>query len=111
MSDLYVKAVVGRGSFGLVKLVYHKRDKQLGRMRKRQGDVVGDSVRCHQLLAVCYLRHKYYALKCIGKKQVVQQKQEKSMLLEREINSECYHPCIMHFITTFQAGWMHKACT
>ncbi|CAJ1362555.1 unnamed protein product [Effrenium voratum] len=73
MSDLYVKAVVGRGSFGLVKLVYHKRDK-----------------------------HKYYALKCIGKKQVVQQKQEKSMLLEREINSECYHPCIMHFITTFQ---------
>jgi len=73
MSDLYVKAVVGRGSFGLVKLVYHKRDKQ-----------------------------KYYALKCIGKKQVVQQKQEKSMLLEREINSQCYHPCIMHFITTFQ---------
>lgn len=75
MSDLYVKAVVGRGSFGLVKLVYHKRDKQ-----------------------------KYYALKCIGKKQVVQQKQEKSMLLEREINSQCYHPCIMHFITTFQDG-------
>lgn len=32
MSDLYVKAVVGRGSFGLVKLVYHKRDKQLGLM-------------------------------------------------------------------------------
>ena len=30
MSDLYVKAVVGRGSFGLVKLVYHKRDKCLG---------------------------------------------------------------------------------
>lgn len=30
MSDLYVKAVVGRGSFGLVKLVYHKRDKRLG---------------------------------------------------------------------------------
>lgn len=73
MSDLYVKAVVGRGSFGLVKLVYHKRDRQ-----------------------------KYYALKCIGKKQVVQQKQEKSMILEREINSQCYHPCIMHFITTFQ---------
>eukprot|EP00913_Durusdinium_trenchii_P004420 g4099.t1 len=73
MSDLYVKAVVGRGSFGLVKLVFHKRDKQ-----------------------------KYYALKCIGKKQVVQQKQEKSMLLEREINAQCYHPCIMHFITTFQ---------
>ena len=30
MSDLYVKAVVGRGSFGLVKLVYHKRDRQPG---------------------------------------------------------------------------------
>lgn len=24
------------------------------------------------------------------------------MILEREINSQCYHPCIMHFITTFQ---------
>lgn len=34
MSDLYVKAVVGRGSFGLVKLVYHKRDKQLGLMSR-----------------------------------------------------------------------------
>lgn len=30
MSDLYVKAVVGRGSFGLVKLVFHKRDKWPG---------------------------------------------------------------------------------
>lgn len=48
------------------------------------------------------LRQKYYALKCIGKKQVLQQKQEKSMIIEREINSQCYHPCIMHFITTFQ---------
>ena len=33
MSDLYVKAVVGRGSFGLVKLVYHKRDKWLGHVK------------------------------------------------------------------------------
>ena len=105
MSDLYVKAVVGRGSFGLVKLVYHKRDKQLG--WKSQGSQC-IKVKGPTLLKLS-LRQKYYALKCIGKKQVVQQKQEKSMLLEREINSQCYHPCIMHFITTFQArGWVFQ---
>ena len=122
MSDLYVKAVVGRGSFGLVKLVYHKRDRQLGRDDEFSSVVLALLLFVCQF--VCFIRYfsrksegatesplltagrcfrqKYYALKCIGKKQVVQQKQEKSMMLEREINSQCYHPCIMHFITTFQ---------
>ena len=107
MSDLYVKAVVGRGSFGLVKLVYHKRDKQLGFIWLQAASVSNQrptAEKTGQFFMVSkQLRQKYYALKCIGKKQVVQQKQEKSMLLEREINSQCYHPCIMHFITTFQA--------
>lgn len=73
MKDLRLKAVVGRGSFGIVKLVHHKSDDK----------------RC-------------YALKCVGKKQVVRQGQQKSMCIEREINAQCYHPCIMQFIKTFQ---------
>ena len=102
MSDLYVKAVVGRGSFGLVKLVYHKRDRQPGKSRGHRQAVMRSHCGQDPVSTCLYPRQKYYALKCIGKKQVVQQKQEKSMILEREINSQCYHPCIMHFITTFQ---------
>merc|ERR1712050_31809 len=33
---------------------------------------------------------------------VVRQQQQKSMKIEREINAQCYHPCIMQFIRTFQ---------
>eukprot|EP00747_Dinoflagellata_sp_TGD_P125419 gnl/TRDRNA2_/TRDRNA2_174159_c1_seq1.p1 gnl/TRDRNA2_/TRDRNA2_174159_c1~~gnl/TRDRNA2_/TRDRNA2_174159_c1_seq1.p1 ORF type:complete len:502 (+),score=119.07 gnl/TRDRNA2_/TRDRNA2_174159_c1_seq1:1361-2866(+) len=73
MEDLRLKAVVGQGSFGTVKLVYHKDDTK-----------------------------KCYALKCVIKKQVVRQGQERSMQIEREINAQCYHPCIMQFIKTFQ---------
>jgi cGMP-dependent protein kinase len=65
--------VVGRGSFGIVKLVYHKDDAS-----------------------------KVYALKCVSKKQAVAQQQQKSIVVEREINAQCYHPCIMQFIKTFQ---------
>eukprot|EP00421_Protoceratium_reticulatum_P018552 CAMPEP_0168393496 /NCGR_PEP_ID=MMETSP0228-20121227/19048_1 /TAXON_ID=133427 /ORGANISM="Protoceratium reticulatum, Strain CCCM 535 (=CCMP 1889)" /LENGTH=932 /DNA_ID=CAMNT_0008406879 /DNA_START=71 /DNA_END=2869 /DNA_ORIENTATION=- len=72
-SDLRLKAVVGRGSFGIVKLVHHRNDES-----------------------------KCYALKCVSKKQVVRQGQQKSISIEREINAQCYHPCIMQFIKTFQ---------
>lgn len=73
MLDLRLKAIVGRGSFGVVKLVHHKSDKD-----------------------------RVYALKCVGKKQVVRQGQQKSIRIERDINAQCYHPCIMQFIKTFQ---------
>lgn len=73
MSDLRTKAIVGRGTFGIVKLVYHKADQS-----------------------------KTYALKCVNKKQVVRMMQQKSIQVEREINAQCYHPCIMQFIKTFQ---------
>jgi len=73
MEDLRLKAVVGRGSFGIVKLVYHRNDE-----------------------------NRMYALKCVSKQQVVKQGQERSMSIEREINAQCYHPCIMQFIKTFQ---------
>jgi cGMP-dependent protein kinase len=73
MKDLRLKAIVGRGSFGVVKLVHHKSDKD-----------------------------RMYALKCVAKKQVVRQGQQKSIRIERDINAQCYHPCIMQFIKTFQ---------
>mmetsp|Transcript_4720 Transcript_4720/g.17838 ORF Transcript_4720/g.17838 Transcript_4720/m.17838 type:complete len:962 (+) Transcript_4720:82-2967(+) len=73
MADLRLKAVVGRGSFGVVKLCFH------------QNDV-----------------NRLYALKCVSKKQVVKQGQQKSIVVERDINAQCYHPCIMQFIKTFQ---------
>lgn len=73
MADLRLKAIVGRGSFGVVKLVFHRSDES-----------------------------RMYALKCVGKKQVVKQGQQKSMCIEREINAQCYHPCVMQFIKTFQ---------
>jgi len=73
MADLRMQAVVGRGSFGIVKLVYPKNDER-----------------------------KFYALKCVSKKQAVAQGQQKSIVIEREINVQCYHPCLMQFIKTFQ---------
>mmetsp|Transcript_16481 Transcript_16481/g.38628 ORF Transcript_16481/g.38628 Transcript_16481/m.38628 type:complete len:911 (-) Transcript_16481:136-2868(-) len=73
MQDLRMKAVVGRGSFGIVKLVQHRNDAS-----------------------------RTYALKCVSKSQVVRQGQQKSISIEREINAQCYHPCIMQFIKTFQ---------
>lgn len=73
MQDLRLRAIVGRGSFGVVKLVYHSQAET-----------------------------RVYALKCVAKKQVVRQGQQKSMRIEREINAQCYHPCLMQFIKTFQ---------
>eukprot|EP00442_Polarella_glacialis_P001320 CAMPEP_0115136026 /NCGR_PEP_ID=MMETSP0227-20121206/56115_1 /TAXON_ID=89957 /ORGANISM="Polarella glacialis, Strain CCMP 1383" /LENGTH=920 /DNA_ID=CAMNT_0002542955 /DNA_START=58 /DNA_END=2821 /DNA_ORIENTATION=+ len=73
MEDLKTKAVVGRGAFGIVKLVHHRSDTNI-----------------------------MYALKCLSKKRVVRTGQQHPTVMEREINSQCYHPCIMHFITTLQ---------
>jgi len=73
MADLRAKAIVGRGTFGIVKLVYHYADES-----------------------------KVYALKCVKKQQVMRQNQQKSIVVERDINAQCYHPCIMQFIKTFQ---------
>jgi len=71
--DLVVKAVVGRGTFGIVRLVHHRLDE-----------------------------NKMYALKNVKKIQVVKSHQQKSIVMEREVNKQCYHPCIVQFIKTFQ---------
>lgn len=68
-----VKAVVGRGTFGTVRLVSHKQDQK-----------------------------KTYALKAVRKVHVVKSMQQKSIVMEREVNKQCYHPCIVQFIKTFQ---------
>lgn len=73
MSDLRNKAVVGRGTFGTVRLVWHKSDE-----------------------------NKQYALKVVSKLHVVKNSQEKSIVMEREVNAQCFHPCIVQFIKTFQ---------
>lgn len=73
IEDLKCKAVVGRGSFGIVRLVHHKADE-----------------------------NKMYALKAVRKMEVVKGNQQKSIVMEREVNKQCYHPCIMQFIKTFQ---------
>lgn len=74
ISDLQCKAVVGRGTFGVVRLVT-PRDKK-------------DAPE--------------YALKCVKKSQVVRGRQERAIVMEREVNAQCYHPCIVQFIKTFQ---------
>jgi hypothetical protein len=73
MSDLRTKAIVGRNTFEVVKLVHH------------QGAPT-----------------KTYALKCVSKTQVVRMHQQKSIQVEWEINAQCYHACIMQFIKAFQ---------
>ena len=71
--DLNYKAVLGRGAFGVVRLVYPKgKDSTL------------------------------YALKGLKKWHVVKNGQEKSVVMERDVNAQCYHPCIVQFIKTFQ---------
>eukprot|EP00927_Polykrikos_kofoidii_P025265 TRINITY_DN22732_c0_g1_i1.p1 TRINITY_DN22732_c0_g1~~TRINITY_DN22732_c0_g1_i1.p1 ORF type:complete len:1053 (+),score=179.66 TRINITY_DN22732_c0_g1_i1:334-3159(+) len=73
MKDLKTKAVIGRGTFGVVRLVTHRSDEQ-----------------------------KSYALKCVKKIQVIKNGQQKAIVMEREVNAQCFHPCIMQFIKTFQ---------
>ncbi|CAE7259532.1 Pkg21D [Symbiodinium pilosum] len=74
ISDLQCTAVVGRGTFGVVRLVTPKGKKDAPE----------------------------YALKCVKKAQVVKGRQEKAIIMEREVNAQCYHPCIVQFIKTFQ---------
>ncbi|CAJ1381850.1 unnamed protein product [Effrenium voratum] len=86
ISDLQCKAVVGRGTFGVVRLVTPKGKKDAPQ----------------------------YALKCVKKAQVVKGRQERAIVMEREanvasgvasgapVNAQCYHPCIVQFIKTFQ---------
>jgi len=45
---------------------------------------------------------KVYALKCVNKQMVLQEKQQRALVHERDINAQCYHPCLMQFIKTFQ---------
>jgi cGMP-dependent protein kinase len=73
IADLVSKAVVGRGTFGVVRLVHHKND-----------------------VAKCY------ALKAVKKHHVVKDNQQASICMERDVNAQCYHPCIMQYIKTFQ---------
>ncbi|OLP82460.1 Sulfate adenylyltransferase [Symbiodinium microadriaticum] len=74
ISDLQCTAVVGRGTFGVVRLVTPKGKKDAPE----------------------------YALKCVKKAQVVKGHQQKAIIMEREVNAQCYHPCIVQFIKTFQ---------
>jgi len=71
--DLRSGGIVGKGTFGVVKLMHHKNDLTLR-----------------------------YALKCICKKTAVNMRQQRFLVMEREINAQCFHPCIMQFIRTFQ---------
>jgi len=73
MADLKCKAVVGRGTFGVVRLVYPKGKETV-----------------------------LYALKGVKKWHVVKTNQEKALVMERDVNAQCYHPCIVQFIKTFQ---------
>lgn len=73
IKDLSTRAVVGRGTFGVVRLVCHCKDTS-----------------------------KMYALKCVSKQHVVDQHQEKAVTAERAIHEQCYHPCVVQFIKTFK---------
>jgi len=73
IGDLRCQAVVGRGSFGVVRLV-HPRTKE----------------------------NTDYALKCVKKSQIMETGQQKAICMEREVNAQCYHPCIVQFVKTFQ---------
>jgi cGMP-dependent protein kinase len=73
IEDLKCKAVVGRGTFGIVRLVHHKLDEK-----------------------------KMYALKAVRKLEIVKSGQQKAIVMEREVNKQCFHPCIMQFIKSFQ---------
>lgn len=70
--DLRVERTVGRGTFGIVKLVIHKKTKTR------------------------------YAMKCVRKMSVVELKQEESIKMEREILAENDHPFIVRLVRTFK---------
>ena len=72
MSDLVTDRVVGRGTFGTVKLVHHKDNKTR------------------------------YAMKCVKKNVVKEKRQETNICMEREILAENDHPFIVHLVKTFK---------
>merc|ERR1719160_1295467 len=71
-SDIKVDRVVGKGTFGVVKLVSHKQTKTR------------------------------YALKCVMKSMVLELKQEDNIKMEREILAENDHPFIIKLVRTFK---------
>jgi cGMP-dependent protein kinase len=66
--------IVGRGGFGVVKMVQAK-----------EGSIKGTR----------------YALKCVSKKLAVEQKQQKALANERNILAELDHPFIIKFVRSF----------
>jgi len=72
LEDLKSVRVVGRGTFGTVKLVTHKVTKTR------------------------------YAMKCVRKQAVVELRQEDNIKMEREILGENDHPFIIHLVRTFK---------
>jgi len=75
MTDLNCTAIVGRGTWGIVRRVHPKaKGKEM----------------------------THYALKGVRKDRVTEGQQETAILMEREVNAQCYHPCIVQFIKTFQ---------
>lgn len=72
LDDLEVKSVLGRGTFGVVKLVQHK---QWGTT---------------------------YALKVLQKDQIVKFKQQKNVLNEKAVMLRARHPFVLKLYTTFK---------
>ncbi len=82
--DLKVISIIGRGTFGVVKLVQH---------------VLTDT------RSVCDLWHVLvcrYALKCVSRRRILELRQENNMLFEREIMAELDHPLIIRLVRTFK---------
>ncbi|VEV55926.1 cGMP-dependent protein kinase, putative [Plasmodium vinckei vinckei] len=72
MSELLTERIIGRGTFGIVKLVLHEPTK---------------------------IR---YALKCVSKKSIIELNQQNNIKLEREITAENDHPFIIRLVRTFK---------
>ncbi|CAE7378152.1 for, partial [Symbiodinium sp. CCMP2456] len=73
LNSLTCLRVIGRGGFGVVKMVQSKTSDTR------------------------------YALKCVSKKQAVEQKQQKALAHERNILAELDHPFIIKFVRSFNS--------
>jgi cGMP-dependent protein kinase len=71
MDSLTCVQVVGRGGFGVVKMVKHK------------------------------VTQTRYALKCVNIKQAVERRQQRALVLERTLLAELDHPFLIKFIRSF----------
>ncbi|VUZ98190.1 cGMP-dependent protein kinase [Plasmodium vivax] len=72
MHELETERIIGRGTFGTVKLVHHKPTQ---------------------------IR---YALKCVSKRSIISLNQQNNIKLEREITAENDHPFIIRLVRTFK---------